>query len=56
MDAADIDNNSAIDLSDAIYVLNYLFIGGRTPPAPFEECGEDTDEDELACESYPDCP
>ena len=56
MDAADIDNNSAIDLSDAIYVLNYLFIGGRVPPAPFEECGEDTDEDELACESYPDCP
>ena len=28
-----------IDLSDAVYLLNYLFLGGSAPQAPFPACG-----------------
>ena len=56
LDSADMDDDSVVDLSDAIYVLNYLFLGGRLPPAPFPDCGEDASADDLACDSYPDCP
>jgi hypothetical protein len=43
MDAADADDSGALDLTDAIFVLGYLFQGGSTPPAPGPKtCGPDT--------------
>ena len=38
------------------YVLNYLFIGGQVPAAPFPECGEDTSADGIDCRQPPECP
>ena len=37
---------------DSIYLLNYLFIGGPSPRAPFPDCGLDpTTDDSLDCVS-----
>jgi len=33
----DVNGDGIIDLSDVIYLLDYLFRGGRAPPAPFPE-------------------
>ncbi len=36
--AADIDNNNDVDLSDILFLLSYLFLGGPEPEAPFPLC------------------
>jgi len=56
-DAADADNNGAIQLTDGIFILNFLFLGGEAPPAPGLDCGEDTDDpdDALGCETFDSC-
>jgi hypothetical protein len=44
-------------VTDAVYLLNFNFLGGPPPAAPFPECGPGslgTDE-ELGCEETPDC-
>ena len=43
-------------MEEANYVLNYLFIGGRVPAAPFPECGEDASADDIDCRQPPECP
>lgn len=46
-----------IDITDAVYVLNSLFLGGPKPPSPHPDCGpwgNDTDPI-LGCWSFPDC-
>ena len=49
-DALDSDDSGAIDLTDALTVLNYLFQPPSGPPrAPFEECGLDPTADALEC-------
>ena len=49
MDAADTDDNGSVDLSDAIRVLNFLFLGGAQPLAPGPAaCGPDPGDDALA--------
>lgn len=53
-DAADIDGNDEISaLTDALYVLVYIFLDGPAPPDPFEECGVDEDDD-LDCDTSTD--
>jgi hypothetical protein len=50
-EACDSNGDSLNDISDAIHLLMYLFLGGRAPPAPFPGCGEDPDPDaSLGCE------
>jgi len=40
LDAADADGNLQIELTDAIYILNYLFLSGNQPPEPGPDaCG-----------------
>jgi hypothetical protein len=39
----DPDDNGQLNITDGIYILNYLFLGGEKPPAPFPECGVDSD-------------
>jgi len=56
-DAADSNDSGALDLADAIYVFNYLFVGGALPPAPGLSCGVDpTDTDPLDCNDTSACP
>jgi hypothetical protein len=50
-EACDSNGDSMNDISDAIHLLMYLFMGGSAPPAPFPGCGEDLDPDaSLGCE------
>ena len=40
----DCDSDGEISLSDAVFNLNYLFLGGRMPAAPFPACSPGTPE------------
>jgi len=55
-DAADADDNGRLELTDAIYALTYLFLGGPSPPEPFTACGKDVTESELDCDGFAACP
>jgi len=49
-DAADTDDTGIVDLSDAIYLLVHLFLGGPPLPLPYPASGLDLTPDELpAC-------
>ncbi len=54
-DAADADDDGSVKITDPIAILSHLFLGASAlpPPGP-AECGEDTTEDGLGCESG--CP
>ena len=53
--AADANDDGALEISDAIYLARFLFLGGLAPPAPFPNCGFDRTGDELECSSV-SCP
>jgi len=36
----DVDASGKRDIGDAIYLLNFLFLGGSQPAAPFPDCGQ----------------
>ena len=57
LDAADVDDNGAqFALLDALYLLNWGFAGGDAPPDPGPfECGIDPTDDDLECDTTPDC-
>jgi hypothetical protein len=38
--AADCNGDRAVDVSDAIFDLRYLFDAGSAPPAPYPLCDE----------------
>ena len=46
----------AIGLGDALYLLNWLFVGGPQPTAPFPDCGGDPTVDGLDCVGIGLCP
>ena len=48
-DAADANDDGALNVADAVYGLTYLFSGGGPPPAPFPEPGVDPTADALGC-------
>ncbi len=41
LDAADAGDDGQVDLTDAIYLLRYLFLAEAAPPEPFAACGPD---------------
>jgi hypothetical protein len=49
--SGDVDANNAINLTDAIRLLNFLVLGGPAPCRPFPEPGEDPSS-ELSCGLY----
>ncbi len=49
LDSADVDDNSAVDLTDAIRLLEFLFLRGLPPAPPFTAPGTDPTADRLAC-------
>ncbi len=58
-DACDAQDDGLFDLSDAVYLLTFLFQGGPPPPPPFPGCGCDPTEcglmEQVDCRSGP-CP
>ncbi len=48
-DAADVDDDGTIRITDGIFLLNWLFVGGPDPAEPFPECGDDVTDDALDC-------
>ena len=48
-DAADVNDDGRNNVSDPIYTLNHLFLGGPAPPPPYPEKGRDPGPDSLAC-------
>lgn len=55
LDAADANDDGALDVSDPIGMLSFLFLGGFAPPSPFNECGSDPPTDDLDCLRYDAC-
>jgi hypothetical protein len=55
LDAADANDDGAVDIADAIALLSHLFAGSGDVPQPFAECGIDPTVDGLGCERYPTC-
>jgi hypothetical protein len=49
LDACDVNDDGKIDVTDAIYSLNFIFMGGNSPKNPFPNIGGDTTEDNLGC-------
>lgn len=48
-DAADSNDDGGVDVSDAVYLFNFLFRGGPQPAAPYPEAGLDETPDDLDC-------
>ncbi|MEM7233829.1 MAG: DUF1800 family protein, partial [Planctomycetota bacterium] len=55
LDAADSDDSGLLDISDGIFVLTHVFLGGPPPPPP-SDCGVDPTPDGLLCEYFDACP
>jgi hypothetical protein len=54
--AADLNDDGAFEVTDVIHTLNFLFLSGPPPRAPFPSCGPDpTFEDGLPCDTYALC-
>ncbi|MBI4603495.1 MAG: VCBS repeat-containing protein [Planctomycetes bacterium] len=55
-DALDADDSSGqLEITDAVYLLQFLFSGGSPPPAPYPDCGLDPTADGVTCYGYPPC-
>jgi hypothetical protein len=54
-EAMDADDNGRVEISDATFILQYLFLGGPEPGVPGRPCGVDPTPDDLGCESEPPC-
>jgi len=48
-DAADTDDSGELDITDPIYLLQHLFVGGPPPRVPYTEMGLDPTPDSLSC-------
>ena len=59
LESANVNNDaqSQVDITDVIYLLNYLFLAQTPPAEPFASCGIDPEGDSvLGCESFSNCP
>ena len=56
LDTADANDDSLIDISDAILELFSLFGGSGPLPQPFPACGTDPTADDLGCAAFSGCP
>ena len=53
---SDADDDGAVEITGAIFLLTYLFLGGTAPAEPLGKCGVDPTPDDLTCVSFPACP
>ena len=52
-DVGDADETALVNVTDAVFILNYLFLGGPAPPAPGPtSCGPDGEKEapDLGCD------
>jgi len=49
-DAGDANDDGELNFRDPLYILNYLFSDGSSPPMPFEKPGIDLTFDQLGCD------
>jgi hypothetical protein len=54
-DAADLNDDGVVDVSDGVYSLGFQFGGGDDPALPYPGCGEDPTSDVLGCTSFAGC-
>jgi hypothetical protein len=54
-DAADVNDDGRMSVTDPIYLLRYLFFGGAGPRDPAGACGLDLTEDNLGCLAFAPC-
>ncbi|MFN0059312.1 MAG: hypothetical protein ACKVX7_12730 [Planctomycetota bacterium] len=56
-DACDLNDDSLVNIADAVYGLIYLFQFGASPLPPFPGCGSDPTFDSVSCDVVPpNCP
>ena len=53
-DMLDANDDGVLDISDPVFLLNYLFRSGPPLPGPFKRCGQDGESDALRCKQ-PNC-
>lgn len=49
-EAGDCNDDGDLNVTDAVYLLEYLFLAGPSLPAPWPEPGPDLDGDDLPCD------
>ncbi|MGH9361483.1 MAG: hypothetical protein ACRD2T_06155, partial [Thermoanaerobaculia bacterium] len=49
LDAADANDDGALEITDSIYLLQFLFLGGPAPPPPHPRPGLDPTPDGFRC-------
>jgi len=47
--AGSIEPGTLPSIGDSVFVLNYLFLNGPTPPSPFPGCGSAPEDDDAFC-------
>jgi hypothetical protein len=54
LEACNSNDDGQVDISDAVYQLNFCFLGGTAPPPPMGACGADPTPS-VSCEAFPPC-
>jgi hypothetical protein len=49
LDAADVNDDGIVNLSDPIELFDFLYQGSNPPPAPYPDAGPDPTADGLDC-------
>lgn len=51
-DAVDTDDTGTLEITDAVRLLNHLFLSAPPPPPPYPEPGRDPTADALGCRGF----
>ena len=55
VDTLDLDDSGRLNITDPIFLLRFLFLGGAAIPAPSMECGPDATDDAITCDAFDPC-
>jgi len=55
-DAADVNDDGALNSLDSAYLWDWIMTAVTPPPPPFPNCGPDPTYDNLRCADFPPCP
>jgi hypothetical protein len=47
--SCDANDDGLVNVSDAVYLIDWMFMGGPAPPAPYPDCGPDPTGPALSC-------